>query len=80
MPKLTTFQRVAKIIAEHGNYAVPAIRLEDNLQFTLKFDSLDRLEVIMGMEDEFSIEIADEDGWDCKTVADLVALIDRLAK
>ena len=41
-------------------------------------DSLDLIELVMAVEDEFGIEIPDEAAAKVRTVGDLVALMDRL--
>jgi acyl carrier protein len=44
----------------------------------LRADSLDIVELVMAFEEEFGIEIADEEGDALVTVSDASALIDRL--
>lgn len=54
--------------------------INDHQRFVadLGFDSVDQIEMVMEMEREFDIEIADEDAEKVQTVADAVALIERL--
>lgn len=54
------------------------IKMEDRFIDDLGFDSLDQIEMVMEMESEFDIEIADEDAEKVQTVADAVALIQRI--
>jgi acyl carrier protein len=42
-------------------------------------DSLDHVELIMGIEDTYSIEIPDKDVTKARTVGDLIDIIGRLA-
>lgn len=51
------------------------ITAESRLVADLGCDSLDLLEALMGVEDEFGIEISDEEGDRVTTVGDLVALV-----
>jgi len=43
-------------------------------------DSLDTVELVMALEEEFGIEIPDEDAEKAKTVGDVVAYIDKKLK
>ena len=43
----------------------------------LNEDSLDRVEIVMGIEDEFGLEIPDEDARQWKTVADVISYVER---
>lgn len=47
------------------------------LKDDLGADSLDLVELSMNLEDEFAIEIADEDFWSLKTVSDVLAYMER---
>ena len=51
------------------------IKPESNLIEDLGADSLDEVEIVMAIEEEFDVEIADEKMSSCKTVADLIALV-----
>ena len=42
------------------------------------FDSLDEVELVMDVEEEFDIELPDEPAQDCRTVGDLIALVERV--
>ena len=53
--------RVKKTIAEHMGYEVSEITNEKGFTVDLGTDSLDEIELVMAMEDEFDIEIKDED-------------------
>lgn len=50
--------------------------LEASLKDDLDADSLDAVELIMSIEDEFDIEIPDEDAQNMKTVKDIVDYIE----
>ena len=53
-------QRVKKIVAEQLGVAEDEIKLESSFVDDLGADSLDTVELVMALEDEFEIEIPDE--------------------
>ncbi len=67
--------RVKQLIAEKLN--VPEARITDDASFEgdLQLDSLDQVELAMALEDEFSLEIPDEDLSKMNTVGDVVAYL-----
>ena len=73
--EVTTIEsRVLKEIQKQLGHAQPP-KLTDRLVADLGMDSLDVMETIMFLENEFRIELADEEALKCETVADAVALI-----
>lgn len=71
------FEKVRAIIADQlGIDNVDEITLETSLMEDLEADSLDAVEIIMSLEDEFDIEIPDEDAENFKTVGDLCKYIE----
>lgn len=74
-----TQDRVLKIVAEHLD--VEAGKVTENSSFTddLGADSLDRVELVMAFEEEFSIEIPDDAAEKIATVADAVTFIEKEA-
>lgn len=73
----TTQDRAIHLIAEHAGKRESEIRLEHRLVGDLYFDSLDRLELIMSLEEEFEIEVDDDEAIKFGTVADVVSYVDR---
>jgi acyl carrier protein len=69
-----TYGRLAAILEEQLICGLEAIRPEAEIMADLGADSLDAIELTLAIEDEFGIEITDEEQADAKTVA----LIDRL--
>jgi acyl carrier protein len=73
-------ERVSKIIVEQ--LEVPADKVVAAASFTedLKADSLAIVELVLALEDNFKIEIPDEDTEKIKTVGDAVNYIKARAK
>jgi len=53
------------------------ITLTTNLQEDLNADSLDAVEIIMSIEDEFNIEIPDDIAEELKTVEDIINFLEN---
>ncbi len=75
-----TAERVKKIVVEHLN--VDAEKVTDTASFIedLGADSLDTVELVMAFEEEFSIEIPDEDAEKITRVKDAVSYIETHTK
>ena len=52
------------------------ITMDTNIMETFEADSLDVVDIVMSMEDEFGIEIPDEEIENIKTVGDIVRYIE----
>ena len=72
------FEKVRSIISEQLSIDdVDTITLETSLTEDLEADSLDAVEVIMALEDEFGIEIPDEEAEHFKTIGDICTFIEN---
>ena len=71
------FERVRDIIAEQLEIDPQSITLETRLLEDLKADSLDVVELVMELEQEFDIEVPDDDLPDIKTVQDILTYVER---
>jgi acyl carrier protein len=71
------FEKLKKIIAEQLEVDEDEIQLESSFQDDLDADSLDVVELIMAIEDEFDLEIPDEDAEKISTVKDAVDYINQ---
>ncbi len=69
------FEKVKKIIVDQLGIAEDNISLESSFIDDLGADSLDTVELIMAIEEEFDIEIPDEDAEKVDTVNDVVEYI-----
>lgn len=74
---MNVFEKVRDIIADHLEIEdVGSIKPETSLMNDLEADSLDAVEVMMDIEDEFDIEIPDEDAENFKNINDIVAYVE----
>ena len=69
------FEKLKKIIAEVLNVDVEEITMDTTFVDDLGADSLDIFQIIMGLEEEFDIEIANEEAEKIVTVGDAVEQI-----
>ena len=77
---MTTFERVKKVVVEQLDASAEEVTPEAAFVEDLGADSLDVVELVMGLEEEFEIEIPDEDAEKIHTVKDAVDYIDAKAK
>lgn len=66
------FEKLQKIISEVLNVEKDEITMETTFVDDLGADSLDIFQIIMGIEEEFDIEIANEEAENIVTVSDAV--------
>ncbi|WP_026893882.1 acyl carrier protein [Clostridiisalibacter paucivorans] len=69
------FEKLKVIVADQLEVEESEITMEASFQEDLDADSLDVVELIMAIEDEFDLEIPDEDAEKIKTVKDAVNYI-----
>lgn len=70
-------ERVDRILAEHLGVTGDKITPEARLREDLGADSLDAVELVMALEEEFGCDVDDEEMESVVTVADLVVLAAR---
>lgn len=68
-------EKVKEILSEQFNIDEESIDVDTSFRDDLNADSLDLVELIMGLEDEFGLEIGDEEVDSIKTVGDAVEYI-----
>lgn len=72
------FNTVKNIILDRLDVDEDQVTMEASFKEDLKADSLDIVELVMEFEDEFDMEIADEDAEKIITVGDAVKYINDL--
>lgn len=72
------FKRVKEIIADQLSIDdLDSITLNTSLTEDLEADSLDAVEVIMALEDEYGIEIPDEEAEKFTSIGDICSFIEE---
>ena len=69
------FEKVKSVVAEQLGIDEEEITMESSFNDDLEADSLDIVELMMALEDEFKIEISDEDAGKISTIGDVVEYI-----
>ncbi|MCH5584965.1 acyl carrier protein [Shimazuella sp. AN120528] len=70
-----TLERVTQIIVERLDVEADEVTLEASIKEDLGADSLDVVDLIMELEDEFNLTIEEEDAEKINTVGDIVNYI-----
>lgn len=75
-----TLDKVKKLLAEQLNISADKITESSKVIEDLGADSLDVVEMLMTLEDEFNVTVSDEESVGLKTVGDIVKLIESKLK
>lgn len=67
--------KIKKLLAAQLNISEDKIKSDSNLVEDLGADSLDMVEMLMTLEDQFGVTISDEEALKIKTVADVASFI-----
>lgn len=76
----TIEERVKKIVAEQLGVNEAEIKLESSFVDDLGADSLDTVELVMALEEEFECEIPDEEAEKITTVQQAIDYVNKAAK
>ena len=76
----STFDRVKKVVVEQLEVSEDQVTPTASFVDDLGADSLDVVELVMGLEEEFDVEIPDEDAEKIATVGDAIAYNDDKTK
>ena len=71
------FDKIKDIIIEQLQVDEADVTMDTNLMKDLSADSLDAVEIIMAIEDEYDIEIPDEDAERFQTIGDIVSYVEK---
>lgn len=72
------FENVRNTLAQQFEVEPDSINMETNIVDDLGADSLDVVELIMSLEDNYSISISDDDAAQLTTVAKIVDYLEKL--
>ena len=70
-------EKIKAILANQFDVDAETVTAETNIMEDLGADSLDVVDMLMSLEDEFDVEIPDEEIEKMRTVADVVAYIEE---
>ena len=71
-----TFDTVRDLVVEQLGVDADMVQMDINLMKDLEADSLDAVEIILGVEEAYGLDIPDEDAEKFETVKDLVEYVD----
>ncbi len=71
-----TFEQIREIVVEQLGVDEDMVELDTNIMKDLEADSLDAVEIILGIEEKFGIDIPDEEAEKFETVRDLVDYVE----
>ena len=74
------FEKVKSILCEQLDYDDEKVTMESSIVDDLGADSLDVVDLVMSLEEEFDVEIPDEEIENVKTVGDMVKFVEARAK
>jgi len=75
---MADFDKIKSIIVEQLGVDESEVTMDAHFIDDLGADSLDTVELVMALEEEFSIEISDEDAEKIQTVGDVVKYIEKI--
>ena len=71
-----TFDTIRDIVVEQLGVDADMVQMDTKLMKDLEADSLDAVEIILGVEEAFGLDIPDEEAEKFETVKDLVEYVD----
>ena len=73
---MTTFDKIKEMIVDQLDVEADEVTMDASIQDDLGADSLDIVDLVMSVEDEFEVKIEDDVVEGMKTVGDIVKFID----
>jgi acyl carrier protein len=77
---MSTFDKIKDIIVDQLSVEPEAVTMTTSLMKDLEADSLDAVEIIMAIEEEYDIEVPDEEAEKFQTIGDIVKYVDEKTK
>lgn len=77
---MDTFEKIRALLAEQLDVDPAKITLESDIMSDFEADSLDIVDMVMTLEDEFGIEVPDDAIESLRTVGDVVNFVDSHAQ
>jgi len=77
---METFNKIANLIAENRGVDVASIKNETTFDVDLKIDSLDMMDMLMQISEEFNIATDEIKPGEIKSVGDLVKFVESQGK
>ncbi|MBO7736491.1 MAG: acyl carrier protein [Clostridia bacterium] len=74
------FEKVCAVLAEQLTIPADSIKPTDDITNDLNADSIDVVEMLMSLEDEYGVKLPEESFDTIKTVQDVVDELEKLAK
>ena len=71
------FEKIKELLADQLDASADDMSMDTDIAGDLGADSLDVVELLMSIEDEFDVEIPDEEIESIKTIGDLVKYIEE---
>ena len=73
---MDTFERIRELLAEQLDIDEEKITMDSNILEDFEADSLDVVDMVMSLEDEFGVEIPDEEIENLHNVGDVVRYVE----
>ena len=77
MAKEEIFEKLKELVVDQLGVEEDEVTMEASMQDDLGADSLDLVDLVMSVEEEFGVKVADEDLENIKTVGDIVDYIEE---
>lgn len=77
---MDTFEKIRALLAEQLDVEPEKITMESDIMSDFEADSLDIVDMVMTLEDEFGVEVPDEAIENLRTVGDVVNFVESHQK
>ena len=71
------FERIREIICDQLDLEEDKVTMDSDIMEDFEADSLDVVDIVMSIEDEFGLEVPDDHIENCRTVGDVVRYIEE---